>query len=119
MGAADVLPPIAQQEVILMPEAPGLQLSAEEQLEQDILAQPDARELIMREAQGIGNIIWSAWESQALGKRVTTIMRYYELYDGDVLIGRQCDGGEKRITDAGISVPVNELQIVGNRQRGE
>ena len=73
----------------------------------------------MREAQGIGNIVWSAWESQALGKRVTTVMRYYDLYDGDVLIGRQGDGGEKHITDAGVSVGVNELRIAGNRNRGE
>lgn len=73
----------------------------------------------MREAQGIGNVIWSAWESQTLGKRVTTVMRYYDLYDGDVLIGRQGDGGEKHTTDAGVSVAVNELLIVGSRQRGE
>lgn len=103
-----------------MPEEPDVpQLSAEEQLEQEILAQPDARELVMREAQGIGNIIWSAWESQTLGKRITTVMRYYALYDGDVLIGRQGDGGEKHTTDAGVSVAVNELQTVGTRQRGE
>ena len=72
-----------------MPDDPIMeepQLSPEEQLEQDILSQPDARELVMREAQGIGNIIWSAWESQTLGKRVTTVMRYYDLYDGDTLI---------------------------------
>ena len=98
---------------------PLLELSEAEQLEQDILSQPDARELVMREAQGIGNIVWSAWESQALGKRVTTVMRYYDLYDGGVLIGRQCDGGEKHTTDAGVSVAVNELQTVGTRQRGE
>lgn len=103
-----------------MPEEPDVpQLSAEEQLEQDILSQADARELVMREAQGIGNIVWSAWESQTLGKRVTTVMRYYDLYDGDVLIGRQGDGGEKHITDAGVSVGVNELRIAGNRNRGE
>lgn len=103
-----------------MPEEPDVpQLSAEEQLEQEILAQADAREIVMREAQGIGNIIWSAWESQTLGKRVTTVMRYYDLYDGGVLIGRQCDGGEKHSTDAGVSVGVNELLIVGSRQRGE
>ena len=102
-----------------MPDIPDITLSPEEQLEQDILSQPDARELVMREAAGIGNIIWSAWESQTLGKRVTTVMRYYDLYDGDVLIGRQCDGGEKHITDAGVSVGVNELLIVGSRQRGE
>lgn len=93
--------------------------SEEEQLEQDIQAQDDACELVMREAQGIGNIIWSAWESQTLGKRVTTVMRYYDLYDGDTLIGRQGDGGEKHITDAGVSVGVNELRIAGNRNRGE
>lgn len=103
-----------------MPEEPEVpQLSAEEQLEQGILAQSDARELVMREAQGIGNIVWSAWESYALGKRVTTVMRYYDLYDGDVFIGRQGDGGDKHITDAGVSVGVNELLIVGSRQRGE
>ena len=102
-----------------MPDIPDITLSPEEQLEQDILSQPDARELVMREAAGIGNIIWSAWESQTLGKRVTTVMRYYDLYDGDVLIGRQGDGGEKHITDAGVSVRVNELLIVGSRQRGE
>lgn len=103
-----------------MPEEPEVpQLSAEEQLEQDILLQPDARKLVMREAQGIGNIIWSAWESQTLGKRVTTVMRYYDLYDGDTLIGRQGDGGDKHITDAGVSVAQNELRIVGNRNRGE
>lgn len=105
-----------------MPDDPIMeepQLSPEEQFEQDIISQPDARELVMREAQGIGNIIWSAWESQALGKRVTTVMRYYDLYDGGVLIGRQCDGGEKHSTDAGVSVGVNELLIVGSRQRGE
>ena len=98
---------------------PPPELSEAEQLEQDILSQPDARELVMREAQGIGNIVWSAWESQTLGKRVTTVMRYYDLYDGDVLIGRQGDGGEKHITDAGVSVGVNELRIAGNRNRGE
>ena len=102
-----------------MPDIPDITLSPEEQLEQDILSQPDARELVMREAQGIGNIVWSAWESQTLGKRVTTVMRYYDLYDGDVLIGRQGDGGEKHITDAGVSVGVNELRIAGNRNRGE
>ena len=102
-----------------MPDIPDITLSPEEQLEQDILSQPDARELVMREAQGIGNIIWSAWESQALGKRVTTVMRYYNLYDGDALIGRQGDGGDKHITDAGVSVTANELQVVGTRQRGE
>ena len=102
-----------------MPDIPDITLSPEEQLEQDILSQPDARELVMREAAGIGNIIWSAWESQTLGKRVTTVMRYYDLYDGDVLIGRQGDGGEKHITDAGVSVGVNELRIAGNRNRGE
>jgi hypothetical protein len=103
-----------------MTDIPPLpKLSEEEQLEQDILSQPDARELVMREAQGIGNIVWSAWESQTLGKRVTTVMRYYDLYDGDVLIGRQGDGGEKHITDAGVSVGVNELRIAGNRNRGE
>jgi len=102
-----------------VPDIPDITLSPEEQLEQDILSQPDARELVMREAAGIGNIIWSAWESQTLGKRVTTVMRYYALYDGDVLIGRQGDGGEKHITDAGVSVGVNELLIVGSRQRGE
>ena len=103
-----------------MTDIPPLpELSEAEQLEQDILSQPDARELVMREAQGIGNIVWSAWESQALGKRVTTVMRYYDLYDGGVLIGRQCDGGEKHSTDAGVSVSVNELQVVGTRQRGE
>jgi hypothetical protein len=103
-----------------MTDIPPLpELSEAEQLEQDILSQPDVRELVMREAQGIGNIIWSAWESQALGKRVTTVMRYYTLYDGDVLIGRQGDGGEKHTTDAGVSVAVNELQTVGTRQRGE
>jgi len=100
-------------------DLPDITLSPEEQLEQDILSQPDARELVMREAQGIGNIVWSAWESQTLGKRVTTVMRYYDLYDGDVLIGRQGDGGEKHITDAGVSVGVNELRIAGNRNRGE
>lgn len=99
-----------------MPDTPDL--SPEEQLERDILAQSDARELVMREAAGIGNIVWSAWESQTLGKRVTTVMRYYALYDGDTLIGRQCDGGDKCVTDAGVSVAVNELQIVGTRQRG-
>jgi hypothetical protein len=98
---------------------PLLELSEAEQLEQDILSQSDARELVMREAQGIGNIIWSAWESQALGKRVTTVMRYYNLYDGDALIGRQGDGGDKHITDAGVSVAQNELRIAGNRNRGE
>ena len=103
-----------------MTDLPPLpELSEAEQLEQDILSQSDARELVMREAQGIGNIVWSAWESQTLGKRVTTVMRYYDLYDGDVLIGRQGDGGEKHITDAGVSVGVNELLIVGSRQRGE
>lgn len=102
-----------------MTDLPDITLSPEEQLEQDILSQPDARELVMREAQGIGNIVWSAWESQTLGKRVTTVMRYYDLYDGDVLIGRQGDGGEKHITDAGVSVGVNELRIAGNRNRGE
>ena len=103
-----------------MTDIPPLpELSEAEQLEQDILLQPDARELVMREAQGIGNVIWSAWESQTLGKRVTTVMRYYDLYDGDVLIGRQGDGGEKHITDAGVSVGVNELRIAGNRNRGE
>ena len=102
-----------------MPDIPDITLSPEEQLEQDILSQPDARELVMREAAGIGNIVWSAWESQTLGKRVTTVMRYYDLYDGDVLIGRQGDGGEKHITDAGVSVGVNELRIAGNRNRGE
>ena len=102
-----------------MPDIPDITLSPEEQLEQDILSQPDARELVMREAQGIGNIIWSAWESQTLGKRITIVMRYYALYDGDVLIGRQGDGGEKHTTDAGVSVAVNELQTVGTRQRGE
>ena len=103
-----------------MTDLPPLpELSEAEQLEQDILSQSDARELVMREAQGIGNIIWSAWESQTLGKRVTTVMRYYDLYDGDVLIGRQGDGGEKHTTDAGVSVAVNELQTVGTRQRGE
>lgn len=98
---------------------PLLELSEAEQLEQDILSQSDARELVMREAQGIGNVIWSAWESQALGKRVTTVMRYYDLYDGDTLIGRQGDGGEKHITDAGVSVQANELHVAGARQRGE
>ena len=103
-----------------MTDIPPLpELSEAEQLEQDILSQSDARELVMREAQGIGNIVWSAWESQTLGKRVTTVMRYYDLYDGDVLIGRQGDGGEKHITDAGVSVGVNELRIAGNRNRGE
>ena len=103
-----------------MTDLPPLpELSEAEQLEQDILSQSDARELVMREAQGIGNIVWSAWESQTLGKRVTTVMRYYDLYDGDVLIGRQGDGGEKHITDAGVSVGVNELRIAGNRNRGE
>ena len=103
-----------------MTDLPPLpELSEAEQLEQDILSQSDARELVMRGAQGIGNIVWSAWESQTLGKRVTTVMRYYDLYDGDVLIGRQGDGGEKHITDAGVSVGVNELLIVGSRQRGE
>ena len=93
--------------------------SEEEQLEQDIQAQDDACEIVKREGKGIGNIVWSAWESQTLGKRVTTVMRYYDLYDGDVLIGRQCDGGEKHSTDAGVSVGVNELRIAGNRNRGE
>jgi hypothetical protein len=103
-----------------MTDLPPLpELSEAEQLEQDILLQPDARELVMREAQGIGNVIWSAWESQTLGKRVTTVKRYYDLYDGDTLIGRQCDGGEKHITDVGVSVTANELQVVGTRQRGE
>jgi len=103
-----------------MTDIPPLpELSEAEQLEQGILSQPDARELVMREAQGIGNIIWSAWESQTLGKRVTTVMRYYTLYDGDVLIGRQGDGGEKHTTGAGVSVAVSELQTVGTRQRGE
>ena len=102
-----------------MTDHPLPEPSPEQQLECDILSQPDARELVMREAQGIGNIVWSAWESQTLGKRVTTVMRYYDLYDGDTLIGRQGDGGEKHITDAGVSVGVNELLIVGSRQRGE
>jgi len=103
-----------------MTDLPPLpELSEAEQLERDILAQSDARELVMREATGIGNIIWSAWESQTLGKRVTTVMRYYDLYDGDVHIGRQCDGGDRYITDAGVSVAQNELRIAGNRNRGE
>ncbi len=94
-------------------------LSEEEQLEQDIQVQEDVCEIVKREGKGIGNIIWGAWESQILGKRVTTVMKYYNLYDGDVHIGRQCDGGNKYITDVGVSVAVNELQTVGTRQRGE
>ena len=47
-----------------MPDIPDITLSPEEQLEQDILSQPDARELVMREAAGIGNIIyaWYIWD---------------------------------------------------------
>ena len=93
--------------------------SEEEQLEQDIQAQDDACEIVKREGKGIGNIIWSAWESQTLSKRVTTVMKYYNLYDGDIFIGRQCSGGDKYITDAGVDTTTNVLQIVGNRQRGE
>ncbi len=120
MGRQASVAPQPSRGVILMPEEPRLpQLSAEEQLEQEILAQTDAREIVLREAAGVGSIVWRARESQALGRRVTTVFRYYDLYDGDARIGRQCDGWEKHITDAGVSVAVGEPVIVGSRQRGE
>lgn len=95
------------------------ELTPEEQLERDILAQPDAVEWMYRQAGGIGTIVWTAVESATLGKRITTVQHYVELYDGDTLIGRQGAGSERHITDAGVSVPITELIIVGSRQRGE
>ena len=98
---------------------PEPELSAEEQQERDILAQPDAVEWMYRQAGGIGTIVWTAVESAALGRRVTSVLHYVELYDGDTLIGRQGAGSEKRVTGAGVAVPITELVIVGSRQRGE
>lgn len=101
-------------------EPPEIELAVEEQLERDILAQTDAKELTLRDAQGIGNIIWTAVESAALGKRVTSIPQYVEILEADgSLVGRSEQGREKVVTDAGVSVEVSELVIVGTRRRGE
>lgn len=103
----------------VMKDVPPPDLSPEEQLQQSIMEQPDACEWMYRQAGGIGTIVWTAVESATIGKRVTTVQHYVELWDGDTLIGRQGAGVERHITEAGASVPITELVIVGRRERGE
>lgn len=98
---------------------PEPELTPEEQAERDILAQSDAVELVMREAQGIGTIVWTAVESAKLGKRVTTVQHYVELMDGAELIGRQGAGSQKRVGKAGVNVAERVAQVTGKRKRGE
>lgn len=99
------------------------QITEDEQLEQDIRSQSDCREIIKRDEDEtvFANIVWTAVESETLGKRVTSIYKYSTLMecDGTTIIGRTMSGIEKVIGDYGVDCNVNTIQIVGSLKRGE
>jgi hypothetical protein len=98
-------------------EPPG---DTPETIETKILSQTDVAESIYSEQDSkLPGIIWVARESEAVGKRVTNIYKYYELLDGETVIGRQLSVIEKVVTDFGIPVAMEKVQTVGRRRRGE
>jgi hypothetical protein len=91
-------------------------LSDEDNAEQEILAQTDALETLVRSANDpFGNLIAISLESKNAGKKVVTYFDYAEEMDGKVVRGRSVQGKRKSIVSLDAKVTQTEVSVIKQR----
>jgi len=110
--------PIEEEPIIKEPieKEPTL----EEVKEQDICRERDAEEVRVHALGECGTPLkYTIIRSPRQRDEVVKIPEYYELKDGDEIIGLQRWGEQSFIQPRGTVVEVEDCVIVGERQRGE